>query len=103
MEKYKIKLNVCNKDLQVSVTAENEEEYRLAAKQANNVYNFYKEHYQDAADDYLMAFLFLIMTMRAIKADAALPETKKKSQWKRFIEFLNKITQPESDEYYECK
>lgn len=99
MEKYKIKLVVCDKDLQVSVTAENEEEYRTAAKQANNVYEYYKEHFPDASDDYLISFLFLIMTMRAIKADAALSEEKVKNtpKWKRFIKILHYITQPENE------
>lgn len=97
MEKYKIKLNVCNKDLQISVNAENEEEYRAAAKQANNVYEYYKGHYPDTTDDHLISFLFLIMTMRAIKADAALPEAKVKKipTWKRFLRILHNITQPE--------
>lgn len=98
MEKYKIKLNVCNKDLQISVNAENEEEYRATAKQANNVYEYYKEHYPGATDDHLISFLFLIMTMRAIKADAALPEAKvKKTKWKRFLRILHNITQPETN------
>lgn len=99
MEKYKIKLNVCNKDLQVSVNAENEEEYRAAAKQANNVYEYYKGHYPYATDGHLISFLFLIMTMRAIKADAALPEAKVKKipKWKRFLRILHNITQPETN------
>lgn len=85
MNKYKIKLHTCNQDLQLTVSADTEENYRAAAKQANNIYELYKNKYNTVSERQLLSFLLLIMTMRAMKADTELQEARNKNIpfWKR--------------------
>ena len=65
MEKKKIKLYVCNQEIPVSVSVEQEGDFRKAAKTLNDEFAKYKAAYGSVEDEKIMAFLLLHMALKA--------------------------------------
>lgn len=73
MEQKKITLRICNQDIAVSATEEQECEYRKAAKRVNDDFAKYKSKYAAVEDEKLMACLLLQMAIKNARPNESEP------------------------------